>query len=310
MSNPFVLTRDNYFSPEAEALFLGSSSFKAWDKEHGATEVFGHTVAGGCEAREVAKRKGEWQDKEKLAFLVGNYIHTWSSSEEDFKNFCQENSSAIYKPKGGMYADFVKADKMIACLKDDPAIEKMREGKKEQIFVGKIFGVDFKIQVDILNVLECRFCDIKTTENISKTHYNPQTQERETFIQKFDYLLQFSIYAEILRQNYKQILEDALNIYTEKQLEKFIKLVKDNRYLDCYILAVDKQEIPDHEIIFMDLDGFIKEKLQEIEFKLPHIVAVRNGEIEPMRCERCEYCRSTKKITKPIHWLDLGSELR
>jgi hypothetical protein len=276
------LNRKNYFSPEAEKLYLGSSSFKAWDKYHKAAEVFGREVGGGCEAREFAKRNGEWQDKEKTAFLVGNYVHAWSSSEDDFKEFCQEHSSVIYKPKGGMYADFVKADIMINCLKNDKAIEKMREGEKEQIFTGVIAGVDFKIQVDILNLAKGYFADIKTTENIRKKSWNSETKEYECFIQKYDYPLQFAIYAEILRQNLK--MDD---------------------YLDCYILAVDKQEIPDHEIIYMDVDGFIKEKLEEIELKLPHIMAVINGEIEPERCGKCDYCRSTKKIITPIHYLDL-----
>jgi hypothetical protein len=276
------LTRKNYFSPEAEALYLGSTSFKNWDKHHKAAEVFGHEVGGGCEARELAKRNGEWEEKEKLAFIVGNYVHAWSSSEEDFKEFCQENSSVIYKPKGGMYSDFIKADKMINCLKNDPAIEQMRQGLKEQIFTGKIAGVDFKIMVDILNVDKGYFADIKTTENIHKLHWNRETSEHESFIQKYDYPLQFAIYAEILRQNLKM-----------------------DEYLDCYVLAVDKQETPDHEVIFMDVPSFIKEKLEEIEMKLPRIMAVRNGEVEPERCEKCEYCRSTKRIVKPIHYLDL-----
>jgi hypothetical protein len=172
---------------------------------------------------------------------------------------------------------------MINVFKNDPAMVQMREGEKEQIFTGEISGVPFKIQVDILNIGKGYFADIKTTKNMYEKYWNAETRERETFIQKYDYPLQFSIYVEILRQN--------LNM---------------DKHLDCYILAVDKQEIPDHEIIYMDVDGFIKEKLEEIKFKLPHIMAVRNGEIEPERCEKCDYCRQTKKIIKPIHWLDLG----
>ena len=58
----------------------------------------------------------------------------------------------------------------------------------------------------------------------------------------------------------------------------------------------------------MDINSFVKEKLEEVESKIPRIMAARNGEIEPDRCEVCDYCRATKKIIKPIHWLDLGSD--
>jgi hypothetical protein len=292
------LTRENYFSPEAEALYLGSSSFKAWDRCHD----------GGCEAREVAKRKGEWVDKPNPAFLLGQYVHSWNSN--DLPEFIAEHPELFKKGGYELLAKYALGDTMIEIFKNDPAMMKMREGVKESIFTGEINGVPFKIQVDILNILEGYFADIKTTKGIYDKYWNNENREYESFIQHYDYPLQFSIYAEILRQNYNQILEDALNIYTEKQLDKFIKLIENNRYLDCYILAVDKQETPDHEVIFMDLDGFIKEKLQEIELKLPNIMAVRNGEVEPERCGKCEFCRSTKKITKPIHWLDLGSDLR
>ncbi|MBU2701107.1 hypothetical protein Ga0466249_002218 [Sporomusaceae bacterium BoRhaA] len=265
------LNRKNYFSPEAEKLYLGSTSFKNFDKYH----------AGGCEAREVAKREGEWTDKVNPAFLLGNYLHSWSSG--DLQEFIA-NTPELFKKDGTLLKQYAVGDTMINVFKNDLAMAQMREGQKEQIFTGEIANVPFKIQVDILNIEKGYFADIKTTKNIHEMYWNNETRERETFIEKYDYPLQFAIYAEILRQNLKM-----------------------DKYLDCYILAVDKQEVPDHEIIYMDVDGFIKEKLEEVESKLPHIVAVRNGEIEPERCEECDYCRSTKKIVKPIHWLDLGA---
>jgi len=299
------LNRKNYFSKEAEDKYLGSSSLKAWDRYHEATEVFGHEVGGGCEAREIAKVVGEWEDKEKKCFLIGNYIHSYFSSKEDFQDFCNENHSTIYKPKGGTYADFVKAGEMIATLEKDKVVMEFMKGEHEQIFTGKIAGVEFKIQVDILNIERGYFADIKTTENITKKHYNSKTKEKESFIHKYDYFLQFAIYSEILRQNYGFIIEKYSEKYSAKELSKIIELEKTNEYMDCYIIAVDKQPIPGKEIIYMQTDLFIKEKLEEIELKLPNIMAVRNGEIEPVRCNSCDYCRSTKIIKQPIHYLDL-----
>jgi hypothetical protein len=263
------LNRQNYFSPEAEALYLGSTSFKAHDMEH----------SDGCEAREIAIDKGEWIEPDKDAFLLGQYLHSWSSG--DLQEFIS-NTPQLFKKDSTLLAKYALGDKMIECFENDPAMMQMRVGDKEQIFTGELFGVPFKIQVDILNLKAGRFCDIKTTKNLHEKYWNTENREYETFIQKYDYEMQFAIYAEILRQNLKM-----------------------DKYLQGYILAVDKQDPPDHEIIFMDVDAFIADKLAEVEAKLPRIMDVRKGEVEPVRCGRCEYCRSTKRIKQAIHYLDL-----
>lgn len=257
------LTRKTYFSKEAELLYMGSSSFKAWDMLHN----------NGCEARELAKRNNEWQDEEKDAFLLGSYVHAWNEGNiPDFLAEHPEMFSSRGATKGCLKANYAIGDKMIETLKNDPLVQKFREdAEKEVILTGKIGGVDFKIQVDILNIQKGYFADIKTTKNLTESYYNASSKQKETFIDKYDYWLQIALYAEILRQN--------LGMDT---------------YLRPYLIVVDKQSIPDHEIIDMGTN-WIDEKLEEIKERLPHIVAVRNGEINPIGCGKCEYCRSKKK---------------
>lgn len=257
------LNRINYFSKEAELAFMGSSSFKAWDMLHD----------DGCEARELAKRNGEWEDAEKDAFILGSYVHAWSSG--DLQEFIAEHPemfSTRGATKGCLKKEFAKGDVMIEVLRNDPLVQKFRqEADKEKIFIGQIAGVDFKIQVDILNVEMGYFADIKTTKNLSESYWNEHTKRRETFIDKYDYYTQIAIYAEILRQN--------LGMTT---------------YLEPYLIIVDKQEVPDHAIIDMGT-SFIEEKLEEIKGRLPRIMAVRNGAEEAIGCGKCDYCRSKKK---------------
>lgn len=256
------LTRENYFSREAENLYMGSSSFKAWDIFH-----------GGCEAKEVAKRNGIWVEKDNPAFLLGNYVHSWSSG--DLQKFIAETPQ-LFKKGGGLLAKYALGDQMIEVLRNDPLVEQIREGEKEQIFVGKIAGVDFKIQVDILNLEKGYFADIKTTKGLSETYWNNELRSKETFINKYDYQAQIAIYAEILKQNTGLV-----------------------DYLEPYLIVVDKQEVPDHEVIYMGRD-FIPDKLQEIESRLEHIVAVRDGGMPPENCGKCDYCRSIKTIERPL----------
>lgn len=263
------LNSENYFSPDAEKQYLGSTSFKAWD----------NLGPFGCEAREIAKREGKWVESTNPAFLLGSYVHAWNN--DTLPEFMAKTPE-LFKKDGTLLTKYALGDDMINCFKNDPVMMQMREGTKEQIFTGQIEGVPFKIMVDILNTQKGYFADIKTTKQINEKYWDKENRIYVSFIQQYDYLMQFAIYAEILRQNLKM-----------------------DTYLDCFILAVDKQAIPDHEIIFMDTATFIYEKLEEIRRKLPRIVAVRNGEVEPERCGKCEYCRSTKKIIKPVHYLDL-----
>jgi len=265
------LTRENYFSKEAEALYMGSSSFKAWDIMH-----------GGCEAKEVAKKNGIWVEKENPAFLLGSYVHSWSSG--DLQKFIADTPQ-LFKKDGSLLAKYALGDKMIDVLKNDPLVETIREGEKEQIFTGNIAGVDFKIQVDILNLEKGYFADIKTTKNLQESYWNKEIRGHETFINKYDYYAQIAIYAEILKQNTGLV-----------------------EYLEPYLIVVDKQEVPDHEVIYMG-KNFITDKLEEIKSRLEHIMAVRTKLLEPIFCGKCDYCRSIKKILKPISLSEYEMEL-
>lgn len=255
------LNRDNYFSKEAELKYMGSSSFKAFDIFH-----------GGCEAKQIAKREGRWEDKENPAFLLGSYVHSWSSG--DLQKFMSEHPQ-LFKKDGTLLKKYALGDEMINILKNDPLVQKFREGASfEQIFTGKIAGVDFKIQVDILNLDKGYFVDLKTTKNLSETYWSTTKRGKESFIDKYDYYCQIAIYAEILRQSLG---------------------MAEGEYLEPYIIPVDKRkDVPDHAIIDMGT-SFIKDKLEEIKTKLPHIVAVREGREEPIACGKCDYCRSIKK---------------
>lgn len=273
-----ILNKDNYFDRAMELIYMGSSSIKAWDVEHKGLFVFGNWVPGGCEARELAVLKDEYEKPFKEAFLVGQYVHAAMESRKEFQKLINDNYDDIYGGKlEGSKAPFKRADKMIRTLRKDSLAMAVLEGEKERIFTGSIGGQKIKIRIDALNLHKGHFTDLKTTNKLYKKFW--VDGKWGTFIDAFDYRLQFAIYSEILYQNI-------------------------GRYLDMYIVAVDKKPIPELEIIYMGNqskpDSFVPDKLREIEHKLPRIIGVRNGEIPPIRCEKCEYCLSTKKLSKPV----------
>ena len=53
-----------------------------------------------------------------------------------------------------------------------------------------------------------------------------------------------------------------------------------------------------------DPERLVKE-LADVEAHMPRILAVKMGAEEPVRCENCDYCRSTKQLTGAIHYSEL-----
>jgi len=280
------LTNDNYFSKEAEAKFFGSSSIKAYDMTNESFDIFNGTIEGGCEAREIAIKNGEWEKPEKKAFLVGNYVHSAMDSKEAFQKFCDDNYSFIFKKNGSLYSDFEKADKMIERLKKSEIVKDMQNCDHEVIMVGEIAGVKIKIMCDLLSLERGYIADYKTTQKINKVSW--KNGKKVSFIDMFNYKDQVAIYSEIIRQN-------------------------TGRWLDFYFIPVSKEDTPDLKVIFMtngnDENSFIHERLENIELKLPHMYLVKTGQIKPKRCESCAYCRSTAKILKPISLEEFEMEL-
>lgn len=261
------LNKDNYFSLEADREYFSVSQFKSFRE---------------CEAKTVAKLNGEWTDGENEAFLLGSYVHAWNEGTlEEFKEEHPEMYSSRGATKGQLKSNFLIGNKMIETLSNDPTVERVREGQKEVVMTAELFDAKWKIMIDIYNPKNKVFVDLKTTREIHKKYWNEDLGIKQNFIEYYDYLLQMAVYAEVERLN------------------------RGGRtYFQPHIIAVSKEPVPDKEIIFMGTE-FIQGKLLEVETLLPHFIKVKNGEIKPTRCEKCDYCRETKKIDKILHYLEL-----
>lgn len=232
-----------------------------------------------CEAREMAKLAGEWVEEKSKALLVGSYVHAWN--EGCRKEFIAETPEMFTKA-GGLRADFKVADKMIDTLENDPLCMYMLEGEKEQIFTAEFAGTIWKVMADVHNPNRQRMIDLKTTKSIREHTWNDEQRCKLSFVEQYNYVLQAALYCEI---------------------EKIAK--KRNSWLDFYIVAVSKENSPDKAVIDLrDPERYLIE-LEAVKENMPHILAVKLGKVEPTRCEKCEYCRSTKKLTGAVHYIDL-----
>lgn len=227
-----------------------------------------------CEAKTMAVLNGEYDDPPNKAMIVGSYVHAAFESEDVFNQFIEDHNSIINNTRGKKYADFVQADKMIGAIKSDEFAMFALEGEKEQIMTANLFGCDWKMKVDSINHDHFYFADLKTTRNIFERHWSTKYDGWVSFIEKWDYVLQMAIYRKIIEQN-------TGKLYTP------------------YIVAVSKEALPNKAVVRFDESRFEFE-YQYVEAYMDRILDVKNGKEKPIRCEKCEYCKSTKKLEGTI----------
>lgn len=221
-----------------------------------------------CEAYAMAKINGEWVEPPTTPMLIGSYVDSFfEGTLEDFKARTPE----IFKKDGTLKSDYIKAEKIIdRVLKDDFFMSCM-SGQKQVIMTGEIFGAKWKIKMDSY-IPDEAIVDLKVVQKLRDTSY--KNGWKQSFIEKWGYDLQLAVYREIVRQNTGKILP-------------------------CIIAAVDKQDYPDLDCILIP-DDQLKFQLEQLKWQMPHIISVKSGEIEPIRCGHCDYCRATKKLERLI----------
>jgi len=264
----FIPTKDNYFSQEASRIYCGASQLKQFVQ---------------CEAQAMAQLMGEYQAEQTESMLQGSYVHAWAEGTLD--KFIEEHPEIMLK-KGGLKESFKTCETIIDTVKNDNALMSIiNQCQKERIYIGEIFGVPFKIKVDLLNVDKGYFADLKVMKSITEQSWSDEYKRKVNFIIAWKHDWQMAIYMEILRQN-------------------FGKLLIPN------IIALSKEKVPDKALITFatedekSLETFREITLNEME---PHILRVKELKegAEPVRCEKCDYCKSTKQIKEPVFWLDL-----
>ena len=96
-----VVTPENYYSPEMNMAYMGSTQFKAFEK---------------CEAAALAELRGEYTPPMSQAFLVGGYIDAWFSGELPLY---QAQHPEIFKRDGTLKAEYVRATEVVVRMQSD-----------------------------------------------------------------------------------------------------------------------------------------------------------------------------------------------
>ena len=228
-----------------------------------------------CEARALATLRGEYVRPSSTALLVGSYVDAHFEGPAAQTEFMQNHPEIFNSRTGALKADYTKADEMIARAESDPVFTEYLTGEKQTIMTGKIFGFDFKAKFDVY-LPGKRIVDLKTVRDL-KPIYKPG-QGRLNFAAAWNWPLQMAIYQAI----------------------------EGNR-LPCYLAVITKEDPPTLELVQIPQE-MLDAELSYLQFKLPRFDAIRQGIIEPNRCEDCAFCRQTKKLTGPRSLADFDEQ--
>jgi len=259
------LTADNYYSREANREYMSVSQFKDFLGTYGRL---------GCEFTALEKLEERWEDEKSTALMVGSYVDAYF--EGSLERFKSENL-ALFKQEGGLKAEYVNADKIIARIERDEYFMKYMSGQKQVIMTGEMFGAKWKIKIDSY-IPDVAIVDLKVMSSITELKWVKDLGYLD-FVRYWGYDIQGAVYQEIVRQN------------TGKKLP-------------FYIAGATKEKEPDIRIIHVT-DNYLQEALSVVEANTPRILRLKSGELEPDRCELCDCCRHTRVLTRPISITDL-----
>lgn len=198
------LTNENYFSPEAEALYMGSTQFKRFM---------------ACEAQALAIIRGEYLPEASTALLVGSYVDAYFSGE---LNLFKGRHPEIFKRDGSLKSDYEQAEQIIQRIERDSKFMEAVSGSAQEILTGEIEGVPVKIKVDSLH--PDRIVDMKIMRDMADV-YDKESREWQPFWKAWGYDYQGAIYREVVRQNTGKLLPFGLAVATKEKPEPDIDLL-------------------------------------------------------------------------------------
>lgn len=176
-------------------------------------------------------------------------------------------NTEIFKRDGTLKADYIQAERIIERVQRDKLFMEYMGGEKQRIFTAELFGTPWKIKIDSL--LRDKIVDLKIMRTLERIM-------GQSFIEHWGYDIQGAVYQAV-----------------------------EGGHKPFYIAAATKEDPTDLEVIHVE-QYQLDEALEYVRKRMPHILAVKRGEVKPRRCGTCPYCRATKVLTAPISSEDVG----
>lgn len=220
-----------------------------------------------CEASTMARINGEIQEETSTALLVGSYVDAHFEGSLDL--FVAQHPE-ILKRDGSLKAEYTQANEIISRLERDEMFMKYMGGEKQVIMTAELFGHEFKIRIDSYHEGKA-IVDLKVMRDFEPVYV--EELGRVSFVEAWGYDIQGAIYQAVVEANIGKKLPFIIAGATKQ---------KDGADLGLF-------QVPQYK-----LDAALK----IVEHYADHFADIKSGLIEPKRCEKCSYCRQTKKLSR------------
>lgn len=279
------INKENYYDVKD---VLSASTIKAFES---------------CEAAALAAYMGEYARPASTALLVGSYIDSALDSDEELDKFRASHPEIINSRTGALKADFSRAEEVVQRCKSDPLFKALTidvpAAGHQYIVLGHI-GVtasgdtipckgklDFLLSADYLRKLSDMFpgwadyfktcaemggliVDLKSAADTDEK-WSDDAGCRIPWVQAWHYDRQLSVYRELYRQQTGLTLPVMVLVCTKEPAPSLLPLTIDSGTLD--------------------------EGLAEAVAMAPRVWHLMTAqEPAPNRCEKCAWCRMTRRL--------------
>lgn len=220
-----------------------------------------------CPARAIAELRGEIDRPKSEALQVGSYVDAAFDSPKAFELYFAEHEQEILKRDGSLRAEYVKAENMIQRAKADPVFMEYMKGRHQVIKTATLWGVKWKAMFDVLKP-GVRIVDLKTVKDFQPL-YKPG-EGRLNICDYWKWTLQMALYQKIEGHN-----------------------------LPCYIAVITKEEPSDIAVIEIP-QARMDAEIDFLASRIEMFKGMKDGVLEPERCENCRYCRMTRRLKGPV----------
>lgn len=220
-----------------------------------------------CEAATIAEINGEYVRPQTTALLIGSYVDAHFEGTLDV--FVAKHPEMFTK-SGALKSDFQHANTIINRIERDELFMQMMSGQKQVIKTGKIGGVPFKIKIDSYHPGKL-IVDLKVMKDFNPI-WDSEERRNKHFIDAWGYDYQGAIYQAI-----------------------------EGNELPFFIAAATKEKEPDIGI-FSVPQNVLDDMLYVVRMLAPKFNDLKHGIGTPTRCEHCDYCKSTKKLTEIVDY--------
>ena len=265
------LTPRNYHSREANREYMSASQYKRWLECPAATHA---SLQPGAKAEKP--RPGMAEGSYGHAIMEGT-DHLWVMAHPDVSTGGGKNLRASFKTVAAA----------AELLLEQPWLEETmgRQRQAEEIITFVLGGAAWKAMLDLIVVTPGHeaIVDFKFMRSLDKGEWmnmagddEPPRWAKVSWWEYYDYYRQLAIY----RHGHGEVYRSEP---------------------DCYIAAASKEDPPDVEIYHLADHARMDAEIELVQKNLPAILEMKAGPpANLVRCERCAYCRPTKRITHPV----------